>query len=152
MKKILYVGVEVSYNDSLTDEIRFTYLDNLYFDTANNLLTALTKLRRTGVSCLLFDDISLGREQIFSCEETNDNRTTVIALIKTLSENKKFDPKKIVVKMSRPGRYFEKYRTELFEQRKKELINYGVATENIFEKPASNKKVADAVVKILNNQ
>ena len=141
MKNILCVGIGSYY--FLTDEIRFIYPDNFYIDTTNNILTLLTKLRTSDVFCLLFDDICLSREQIFSCEETNDNKTTVIALIKTLSKNGKFDPKKIVVKIGYTGEYFEKY--------KKELISYGVLAENIFEKPANNKKVAEVVVKILNN-
>lgn len=151
MKEILFISTNLNISNPLFEEIRFHNLDKLLINIVDEINFLLTKLRTSEVPCLLFDDISLGRGQIFSREETNDNRTTVIVLIKTLSENKKFDPKKIVVKMSRPGRYFEKYRTDLFEQWKNELISYGVLEENIFEKPASNKKVAEAVVKILNS-
>lgn len=143
MKKILYVGVCLNCEDSLISEIRLFYLDNLYFDITDNISNTLTKLRTSDVSCLLFDDINLRGEQIFSREETNNDRTTVLVLIKLLSQNKKFDPKKIVVKIGYTGEYFGY---------KKELISYGVPAENIFEKLASNKKVAEAVVKVLNNQ
>ncbi|MFA5838505.1 MAG: hypothetical protein WC849_01005 [Candidatus Paceibacterota bacterium] len=151
MKKILYVGIKVSNEDALIKEIIFNSSNNLYIGTISYINFLLTELRTNpDIACLLFDDIELDRGIVFSREETNDNRTTVIVLIKTLSQNKRFDPKKIVVKMSRPGRYFEKYGVELFEQWKNKLLSYGVLAENIFEKPASNKEVANAVVKILN--
>lgn len=151
MKKLLFINTNSDDDNPLLKEIIFCYANNLFISTIDNVNSLLMELRTSEISCLIFDDINLGRKQIFSREETNDNRTTVLVLIKTLSQNKKFDPRKIVVKISRPGRYFEKYRTDLFEQWKNELISYGVLAENIFEKPANNKKVAEVVVKILNN-
>lgn len=143
MKKLLFINTNSDDDNPLLKEIIFCYANNLFISTIDNVNSLLMELRTSEISCLIFDDINLGRKQIFSREETNDNRTTVLVLIKTLSQNKKFDPRKIVVKIGYTGEYFEKY--------KKELISYGVLAENIFEKPADNKEVADAVVKILNS-
>lgn len=143
-KNILAVGIDLDLKtDSLLETISLTLSGSSIkvLNNVNSLLTELRTLGTSGLGCLIFDDISLGRGMVFSREETNDNRTTVIVLIKMLSQNKKIDPKKIVVKIGYTGEYFEKY--------KKELISYGVLAENIFEKPANYKKVADAVVKIL---
>lgn len=140
MKNILYVGIDFQEIDSLLKELKLHCLQNNlhHIDTTvtSNLDSIRTQLKILDISCLFFDGINLCKGLSFG--------SNIIDFIKMLSDNKKFDLKKIVVR-------FKPFDQNYFRKYEGKLINLGVLEENIFESTASNKKIAEAVVKILNS-